>query len=300
MNDISGVAKGSTTTLRVGLGWTYHEFQWMYSGMKLSDIAAIRLVINGQTVSRYRSLAELVQMNQYDGIDLEHNLAFMNPELSSEEKATAIEDLPTSGSFTMVLDRSNMMTRLGEQATAIGTGVAYDAEKNKYPVENFVIEVDVLDTATVVSPSLKVYADVSAPSVTGYIVKKRLFEKDAIQGDEFQIADLPKFGRINRIFFHMDKNDAIDKAKIEIDTNKAFERLLPQFKKQYERFAKAYGGKQFPHMLVINPTERGFSDEGLAVLYSSGQSVHDFRIILDMAKACHIGMTVEYLDQLGK
>lgn len=299
VNDLSGVARNSTTTIRVGLGWTYHEFQVLYSGMKASDIGAIRVMLNGQPVQRYRSLAELLKMNQFDGVDLEHTLTFADAEISTEDKTAAITALPTSGSFTLMFDRANMRTRVGEQSTAIGTGVAYNKDTNPYPVSNFVIEIDIKDSDTVVSPSLDVYADVSAAAPTGWILKKRTFEKDAIQGDEFQIADLPKFGRINRIFFHTDKLDAITKAKVEIDTNKAFERKLSQFKKQRARFASAYNGKSFDDMLVIDPTERGFADEGLAVLYSDGTEVHDFRLILEMAEAAHIGLTVEYAGQLG-
>lgn len=298
INDLSGVARNSTTTIRIGKGWTYHELQIDYTGMKISDVGAIRVMLNGQPVQRYRSLAELIKMNQYDGVDLEHVLDFTNPDNDAAATTAAIDALPTSGSFTLLFDRQNMRTRVGEQSTAIGTGLPL-SENNPFPVNNFIVEIDVKDSATVTTPSLDVYADVSQASPTGWIIKKRTFEFDPKVGDDFHIADLPKFGRINRIFFHESENDAITKAVVETNTNKTFERKLSLFKKQRSRFAKHYGGKSYDDQLVIDPTERGFADEGLAVLTKKGDPVQDFRLILKIAKECHLGVTVEYLSQLG-
>jgi hypothetical protein len=300
LNDVSGVAKGSTTTVRIQKGWTYHELFLSVKGMKITDIGQIRVMINGQPVRRYRSLVELLKYNQYDGIDSEHDLSVVgDPEAAQGAKDTAIGNLPDEFTFSLVFDRANMRTRIGEQMTAIGTGTGYDAEKNPFPVNNFVVELDIKDTTTVVSPSMDITAEVSQPSPTGFIVKTRNYEYDPTGAGEFQIGDLSKFGRINRIFLTADKNAAIDKVKIERDTYKVFERTDKLARKVFKRLSNPYAGKLPADIYAINPTEKGFSDEGLAVLYSNGQPVQDFRLILDMAKQCHLSVTVEYFTMLG-
>ena len=283
LNDIRGVSRNSTMTLKIAKGWTYHDILLTYKGMKLTDFGNVRVLLNGQPFQRFRSVLELVLFNQRDNVDSEH------------DKTPTPSNHGDSGSFTLTFDRLAMLTRLGEQATAIGTGLPFDAKSNPFPVNTFTVEIDIKDNDTVTDPSVSASANVSNPQPTGWVVKKRTFEYDVAGEGEFQISDLPKFGRINRIFINQDSDDAIATAKIERDTYKVFERTAVANEKMHTRYAK----KSFGNIFVIDPTERGYSDEGLSVLYEDGRDVQDFRIILNMAKAAHLGITVEYLAQLG-
>jgi len=283
LNDIRGVSRNSTMTLKIAKGWTYHDILLTYKGMKLTDFGNVRVLLNGQPFQRFRSVLELVRFNHRDNVDSEHDVSG-NANVHG-----------SNGSFTLTFDRLAMLTRLGEQATAIGTGLPFDVKTNPFPVNTFTVEIDIKDTDSVTDPSISASANVSNPQPTGWVVKKRTFEYDVAGAGEFQISDLPKFGRINRIFITQDDPDSITTAKIERDTYKVFERTQIANEKMHTRYAK----KSLPYIFVIDPTERGYSDEGLSVLYEDGRDVQDFRIILQMAKAVHLGITVEYLAQLG-
>ncbi len=255
MPSFEGVAAGQTATCRMPIGLSYHHLNVAYSGVTLAQMTDIRLVANGKVYQRYPGGDELDVFNQFDG----------------RSAASGRLILPIG-------DRFGLRTREAQEFTAIGTGKKDDPR----PITTLALEVDI--DAGAAGPVLSMKANQSAPRESGLIKQVRHFNYTAGGAGDFEIADLPKGGIINRIFF---KSGDINSLKVERDGYTVFERDAT------DNDVEQGDGVRVPQAgyFVYDPTEQGNGAEGLAT-----KGVHDLRFTLDMAAGGSIPVTVEYLD----
>lgn len=62
---ITNVVAGSTATLNVPVGVTYHAINFEYSGVTLAQMKNIEVQINGKTIQEYVDGTRLQDMNKY-------------------------------------------------------------------------------------------------------------------------------------------------------------------------------------------------------------------------------------------
>ena len=116
MPSFEGVAANQTATLRLPIGFTFHQLYISYGGtFTLAQMTEIRVVANGQTIMRLDSGAVLDDYNTYEG------------------RAAA------SGILCIDFDRYNLRTRAGEEFTALGTGFPQDPT----PLTTLSVEIDI-------------------------------------------------------------------------------------------------------------------------------------------------------------
>jgi len=270
---VEGLSQGSTATIRLPIGMTYHSLLLKGAGDLdvVTGIDEIRLVINGKPIQRWKNGgAEANTTNLFDG------------------RANATSD------NTLVLDfeRKGMLKREARAVTAIGTGLPFDASVNPFPITTMYLELDLASDAGA-NLQLVCKARQSPKSVTGMVTHRRQFSYAAEGAGDFEITDLPKGGLINRVFF---KGTNIDALTIERDGYIIFERD----KGENERIQA--DGIRVPQAgyYVFDPTEEGYGGEGLATRDAQNQRVQDLRFRLEMSGAENIQVTVEYIDVLGQ
>ena len=256
-----GVAAGATATLRMPLGRTYERLNLSYSGVTLAQLKEIRLIGNGKTMMRWVG-AELINvMNKFDRMEAAAGILVLN------------------------FVRHGMMTKIGIEETAIGTGVPAN-EKFPVTLSTLQLEVDIDPAAT--APVLSATSIETAPQPLGMIRKIRTFNHSPTAAGEYEIANLPKGDLIARIIF---KTSNLNSLRIERDNRVIFERT----KAENELLQK--NGKRTPQdgYFIYDPSEEGYATEALVTA-----NVQDLRFILNMAAADNIQVTVEYLGYLER
>lgn len=261
LQSFEGVAAGQTATCRIATNLTLHQILVAYSGATLAQLNEARLVLNGKVVQRFTELSKLNSYNQYDG------------------RAAA------SGVIVLDMDRYGLRTREGEEFTAIGMGVLDDPQR----VTTAVLEIDI--DAAAVGPVLSAKGVFSAPRPLGLIKHVREFTKTAAVGT-FEIADIPRLGAINRIFFD-DSQVTIASVRIERDGYTIFERTTA------ENELMQADGVRVPQAgyWIIDPTEGGNGAE--AIEY--GNDVRDLRIFLEVTAigTGQLPYSIEYIGPLS-
>jgi len=147
-------------------------------------------------------------------------------------------------------------------------------------------EIDIDGAA--VNPSLGPIRMVqSAPRPVGEIIKTKQFTYTAGAAGEFEIADLPKQGKINKIYFGNRTGVNYSRLVIEVDNFVMFDRTAS------ENDQVQADGVRVPQSdyLVYDPTENGNADETLALA-----GIQDFRLRLTLGAAGQVPLTVEYID----
>lgn len=257
MPSFEGVAAGQTATLRLPIGFSYHKALIAYSGVTLAQMEEIRVVANGKTIQRHLTGAVLDAMNQFDGM------------------------AAASGVLTIDFERFGLRTRAGSELTVIGTGVKDDP----MPISTLSIEIDI--AAAAAAPVLSCKAIQSGPKPSGVIKQVRVFGHDPSAIGEYEIADLPRLGLINRVIFK--SASTINSLKLERDGHVVFER-----DKAENEVVQADGVRVVQAgYYAIDFSEEGNGQDALDV-----SNVHDLRFTLDMAAAGHVDAIVEYLAPL--
>ncbi len=183
-----GVASGQTATLRVPIGRTYHQIMVDYGSMSLSDMSEVRVVLDGETVHRYKGADVLDTINQYEG------------------RAAA------SSLLVLDFDRYGLLSRKAQEFTALGTLGG---------VQTLAVEIDIVDSPTA-TPSLSARAVTTSGEQVGHIKQVRRFNYSPAGSGEYEISDLPTGGAMIGMIAFNSAN--IDQVELETDNVQVFNR----------------------------------------------------------------------------
>lgn len=266
MPSFQGVSAGAIATLTLPVGLTYHSLLISYGGATLAQLTEIRVKANGRQIFS-QSAVDLDTANQFDGL------------------------AAANGILRLDFDRVKLLTRAGQELTAIGTGAPLNNDPNSpaynpTPLSTFQVEVDIDGAAT--SPSLSAKAIQSAPRPLGALVKRRRFNYSQTGAGEFEISDLPKGDLIDKIWIKQSAAN-LTKVVMERDNFLSFERTPD------ENDLIQTDGVRVPqtNWYVIDPTERGFGAESIV------SAVNDFRLKFSASGATDYTIYVDYLGALG-
>lgn len=273
MPTFEGVGAGQTATVRLSTGLRFHKLLIPYSGVTLAQMDEIRLVANGKVIQRWIGGDVLDVINQFDG----RNAA--------------------SGILTLDFERYGLRTRAGSEFTVIDTTKeaqerAMKAGRDYISTLSLEVDINGAAAAPVLSAPKALLSGAPQtldPMVNNELLKHiRVFGYDPAGSGEYQIADLPKTGAINRIIFK--SAVAINSIKLDRDNYTVFER------DKAENEAVQADGVRVPQAgyYVVDFTEEGNGQDWLEV-----QGVNDLRLKLDMAAAGHIDAIVEYINPLN-
>jgi len=263
----TGVGKGETALAKLPIGNRFHRLFLIYSGVTLAEMTEIRILANAKTIHRY-SATERDVLNQYRGLDA----------------AAGILEIP--------FDRQDLLTRKGQEETAINTGSQNPNSGQIITALN--LEVDV-DKDAVGTPSFQVYAEISdrIDGGPGTVLHVKKHTRSAAGAGELEIADLPFNQRtamgLNAVFMKPSAND-ISKIVVERGLYKVFERT----KALNERIQT--NGYRYPQAgwHAVDFTENRFGGNTLNLV-----GYQDFRYLLDMTGAAQLNIISEYMGQLG-
>ena len=258
MPSFEGVAAGQTATCRLPIGLTYNQLVIAYSGVTLAQMDEIRLIANGKTIQRWVGGSRIDVVNQFDGRN------------------------GAAGVLLLDMERYGLRTRAGSELTALGTGVK---SKNGPTITTLSLEIDI--NAAAAAPVLSAKAVQSEPREAGVLKHVRTFGYDPAAAGEFEIADLPRLGMMNRIIC---ASSDIDSIRLQRDGYTVFERDTA------ENEAIQSDGVRVPQAgyWVIDFSEAGNGQDALNIA-----GVKDLRFTLDMAAAGHVDVIVEYLAPLS-
>lgn len=262
----TGVGAGETALAKLPIGNRFHRLFLIYSGVTLAQMTEIRVLANAKTIHRY-SGDERDVLNQFRGLDA----------------AAGILEIP--------FDRQDLLTRKGQEETAINTG---DVGPNGQIITALNLEIDVDGAAA--GPSFQVYAEISDRLQgigPGTILHVKKHTRSAAGAGELEIADLPFNQRtamgLNAVFMKPSAND-ISKIVVERGLYKVFERT----KALNERIQT--NGYRYPQAgwHAVDFTENRFGGNTLNLV-----GYQDFRYLLDMTGAAQLNIISEYMGQLG-
>jgi len=285
----NGVA-GSTITVECPIGLTYHQIYFdLLGAWTLVDIDEMRLVLNGEIVQRWaRSTAPALSGGEVMDLTSQFN-----------------GSVPFSTTVTWDFDRHNLLTRQGQEVSAVGTGltpnvaaqlmaaaaaqgVQIQIAPDPQPVTNMTLEIDIAAGAGVGSLN-NFRASQSDPSAVGITKVVRAFNYEPTGAGDYEITDLPLGALINKIYILGDDggNIPFSRCIMEIDNFKAFDRT-PDLN---DRINVDGVRVPQPNLFVIDPTEQGFSSDGITTA-----GISELVIRLTMTSASQLLCLVEYLD----
>jgi len=262
----TGVEAGETALAKLPIGNRFHKLYLIYSGVTLAQMKEIRVLANAKTIHRY-SGEERDVLNQYRGLDA----------------AGGILEIP--------FDRQDLLTRKGQEETAINTGSPNPETGQIITALN--LEVDIDDAAA--APSIQVYGEISdrIAGGPGTVLHVKKHTRSAAGSGELEIADLPFNQRtamgLNAVFMKPSAND-ISKIVVERGLYKVFERT----KALNERIQT--NGYRYPQAgwHAVDFTENRFGGNTLNLV-----GYQDFRYLLEMTGAAQLNIISEYMGQLG-
>lgn len=272
-----GIGAGQTATFKLPIGRRYHALHLIgsaaTSGFDVGDLSEIRVLANAKVIQRFTG-AERNAMNVFDG------------------RADAAVD---SNNFilTIPFDRYALMTKAGEEETAINTG-SVDAATGK-SINSFSIEIDVAASGFSGAPSLSMYADQSealpgGPGTVPHILRST---RDFAGSGEYDISDLPRGGdttrALDRIFFKPSAND-ISLVKVESDQYTIFERTKALNNRiQVDGIRVPQNG-----YYVLDRTEWAYGGDPIPLI-----GPQDFRYKVTLTGAATLTILSHYLGGLG-
>lgn len=269
-----GVVAGGTATFRIPVGRRIHalylDYAYNASTQNVADFEEIRIYANGQVIQRFTGV-ERDLLNQFDG-------------------------LPAStGVLVIPFDRSELKTVVGQEETAINTGVADSTGRS---ITSMYMEIDLASGMTVAAADLELYSKQSDAIAggAGTIPYIRREQRNPAGADtDFQISDLVNPGvnapdkiALNRVTF-VPSTGTIGKLKIDRNTYTIFERTDELNRRIQE------AGVRVPQAgyYSIDTTENGYGGEPIE-LYG----MTDFRYRLDVSAAMTLTCISEYLGVL--
>ena len=257
-----GVAAGQTATLKLPIGFRYHQLFISYAGVTLAQLTEIRVLANGKLLQRF-SATERDILNQFDG----------------RPAAAGILVLP--------FDRYGMKNRAAEEETALNTGVA---DSRGIAINSLHIEIDI--DAAAAAPVLSAKAERSAPVPDGPGLLPFIYKMNrSVDVGEFSISDIP-YGRLETQALEkmMLTTTAITSVRVERDTFPVIERTIAENDLvQTEGVRVPVAGYEF-----IDFTERGYAANLLGLV-----GLNDFALRMDVTGAGNIPMIVQYAGALN-
>lgn len=268
------VVAGQTTTFRLPIGRRYHELQLVASGAAFapSDLTEIRVLLNNKVTQRFTG-ADRDLMNQFDG-----------------RAAASL----SAGAFMLILpfDRYGILTKAGEEETAINTG-SVDPNTGKV-INNFSIEIDVGAGATG-TLVLDMYATTSeqllnGPGTVPYVVKST---RDYAGAQEYDVSDLPRGGVstqfMDRLFLKP-STGTLETLRVLANSYKVFERSAAlNERKQIDGIRVPQAG-----LYVIDRTEHGYGGDPFDL-----RNLDDWRVQFTTSGALTVVAYSHYLGGLG-
>lgn len=280
MQAMEGVAAGSTATLDLPTGLTYHNLSIKYSGITLAQMR-IKVLANNKEIFN-RTGAELDIENRFNG------------------KPAA------NGILLLSFLRENLRDRIQEELTALPT-VGVGQSDGNYYITKLRIEIEI--DAGAASPALQISA-VQSPNyekvtmngkafpvgAAGIILHRKSYPKDLI-GGAAELANLPRGNvtnsLLNKITFVAPSGTAVSKLKLMRDDKVLFER-----DKATNNFHQA-NGKRVPQTAsrhyAIDPSEKGY---GIAP-FDISRGFADVRFTIENDNGGKFLILTEYLGLLG-
>jgi len=270
------VVAGQTTTFRLPIGRRYHALQLIGAGTAFapSDMSEIRVLLNNKVVQRYTGAARDM-MNQFDG---------------------RVAATTSAAGFTLVLpfDRYGILTKAGEEETAINTGSA-DPNTGKV-INSMSLEIDITGGGTATGTlSLDLYATTSeqlpgGPGTVPYILKG---VNDYAGAAEYDVSDIPRGGVttqfVDRIFL-TPSTSTLENLRVLANSYKVFERTAALNERiQTDGIRVPQAGTY-----VIDRTEHGYGGDPFDV-----RRLDDWRLQFTTGAAMTITRYVHYLGGLG-
>lgn len=272
----SSVVANSTVTFRLPIGRRYHSLQLLGSGAGLSFgvdcLSEIRILANSKVIQRY------------SGSDKNT----MNVALGMED-ATIDDD---TFNLRLMFDRFNLITRAGEEETALNTG---SADANGRSINQLSVEIDIAASGFTGTPALVMYATQSESLAGGagtipYVLKST---RDYASAANYAISDLPRGGVstqfIDMLFFKPGSG-TMDNFLVEANQTKIFERTTAL----NERLQR--DGVRVPQSgwYLIDRTEHGYGGDPFDV-----RNLDDWRVSFDVSAANTLTLYTHYLGGLS-
>lgn len=160
LNNITGVSAGGTASLTLPLGNTYEKIHFQLANVTAAQIKNVKVELNGRLLTEYATLQDLITENDYykrEKIAGFATLFFVRPEIKSALNPTLVE----------------------QRFFALGTKGLSLAQ----------IKFDIDGAAE--SPSVKAFAEKSAPNVPGWLFKRRSYRYNIAAGTN-EIDNIPK------------------------------------------------------------------------------------------------------------
>lgn len=181
----SNVSAGSTATLEIPVGVTYDRIMVEYSGVTLSQLTNVQVVVNGKAIWQFKDAQRLHDINSY------------------YKKRNAQAGVLDFWFIRPEFDNIDL-----RRLTALGTA----------DVSTLSIKMTIDGAAA--NPQLVAHASKSMQSPLGMITKYREYPASSATAGMKDIDNLPKEGRIAAIHFF---KDDITKVDVELDSVKAYE-----------------------------------------------------------------------------
>jgi len=269
------IAAGSTTTFRLPIGRRYHSLSLIGTATAISvvELSEIRVLLNNKVTQRFSGSDRNV-MNLFDGR----------------------EDAADSGAafkLEIPFDRYGLLTKAGEEETAINTG-SLDPQTGK-SINSFSLEVDLASSGITGTPALDLYATTSEQTPGGagtvpYILKST---RDYSSAAQYDIADLPRGGVTSQFIdkvFMKPTTSTLDTFKVLANQYTLFERTAAlNERKQRDGIRVPQAG-----WYVIDRTEHGYGGDPFDL-----RNLDDWRIQLTTGAALSLTLYTHYLGQLG-
>lgn len=271
------VVAGQTTTFRLPIGRRFHSLQLLGSGTAFapSDLTEIRILANNKVIQRF-SGADRDSMNKFDG---------------------RFGAVINAASFALILpfDRYGILTKAGEEETALNTGSA-DPNSGKV-INSLSVEIDITGAGTATGTlALDMYATTSeqlpgGPGTVPYITKSI---RDYAGAAEYDLSDLPRGGVttqfIDRLFYKPSGGATLENLRVLANSYKVFERTAAL----NERLLR--DGIRVPQagFYVIDRTEHGYGGDPFDL-----RNLDDWRAQFTTSGATSITMYTCYLGGLG-
>jgi len=184
---LSNVAKGSTATLELPRGLSYHQILLKYSGVTLSQLKDIRMEVDGKTFQSYKDGEQLEKINHY----------FARGD--AQDSFIALH-----------FARSEMNDLAQRRLFALGTA----------DISTLALRVDV--DAEADSPKLEAYGLEAEQEPFGYVTKIKHFPVAFSTGGLHEVDNLPTPASARIAAIHLMTSD-VTHAELEVNGHIAFQ-----------------------------------------------------------------------------
>ncbi|WP_406733424.1 major capsid protein P2 [Vibrio scophthalmi] len=184
---LSNIAAGSTGTLELPRGLSYHQIALKYDGVTLPQLKQIRMEVDGKVFQQFKDGTQLDELNKYYGRGAAEN-----------------------GWIILHFARPEFDTLAQQRLFALGTS----------DISTLTLRIDIDSAAA--APKLEAYALEAEQEPFGYVTKIKAFPSSFATGGTHEIDNLPTpaGARISAIHLFTDK---VTHAELEVNGNIAFQ-----------------------------------------------------------------------------